>query len=315
MPFFSIIIPLYNKEDYIKATIESVLVQSFQDFELIIINDGSTDNSLEVVRCITENVKNTVIINQENKGLSASRNKGISMANGKVIALLDADDLWHESFLKELHKLYLTFPNASLYGTDYYEKYSNGNLLSPKKNLDVSIKNMLFLVDDFFKANMFQPIISQSNFAIKKDVFKDIQFDETIDFAEDIDFYIKANLKYKFAYSYKALSYVRFDIPNQMTSNNFKDKRLPNFNIYEKEASSNISLKKYLDSNRYFLLIKSKLSNDKKNYNLMFEQLDFKNLTFKQKLLLKSPLPILRLIKFIKKTFLKYNIRLTSFNG
>ncbi len=313
MPFFSVIIPLYNKENYIKNTLESVLNQSFKDFEVIIINDGSTDNSLKIVKQLTGDLKNIVIINQKNIGLSATRNKGISIAKGTVIALLDADDIWYETFLNEIYILHNTFPEASLYGTDHYQKYNDNIIFESKKNIDKTLKHKMFIIDDFFKANLYHPIITQSNFAFKKSVFKTVKYNENIDYAEDLDFYITSALKYKFAYSYKALATIEFDIPNQMTNVGFKGKRLPNLDKYNNEAIKNKSLKKYLDYNRYFFLIASKLNKDNINYKLMFKNLDISSLTLKQKILLKSPLLLLKTIKGIKKLFLRYNIRLTSF--
>ncbi len=314
IPFFSITIPLYNKENFIENTLQSVFNQTFQDFEIIIVNDGSTDNSLEKAKNALLGYENHTIIHQKNKGLSATRNKGISIAKGKIIALLDADDIWDIGFLSEIYNLWNKFPEASLYGTDYLEKYSNTNVLEPKKNLDASLKNKSFLVENFFNVSLFQLIVSQSNFAFKTEVFKTIKFNDTIDFGEDVEFYIKSNLKYKFAYTYRALATIHLNIPNQMTSKNYKGKRLPDFDAFEQEAATNPSLKKFLDYNRYFFLINSRIFNDKATYNLMAKHINYNNLSTKQKFLLKSPLFLLKLLKFIKKIFLRYNIRLTSFN-
>lgn len=313
MPFFSVVIPLYNKEQFIKNTLQSVLNQKYRDFEIIIVNDGSTDNSLEIANKSLASFKDSKIINQENKGLSASRNIGAFQAKGEIIAFLDADDIWHPDFLKQIYFLSEKFPKASLFGTDYLEKFSDNNILEPKKNISINLKSKSFLVEDFFEASYFQPIACQSSFAVKKTVFNDLKFDEGIDYSEDIDFYVKSNLKYKFAYSYNALSTILVDIPNQITSIGIKGKTIPNLEIFEKFATTNTSLKKYLDLNRYFFLIQYKLAKDVKNYNLMLNGIDFNNLTSKQKLLIKCPVILLKSIKGLKKNLLKYNIRLTSF--
>ena len=98
-PFFSIVIPLYNKEPFIEKTIQSVLDQTFKDFEIIIINDGSTDKSLGEVECLNdERISIFTIINQ---GVSHARNHGIHKAKGHYIAFLDADDYWESEFLTE----------------------------------------------------------------------------------------------------------------------------------------------------------------------------------------------------------------------
>ena len=101
----SIVIPLYNKAAVICRTMESVKQQIFSDFEILIVNDGSTDDSLSVLMdFLSENeavFKNSVrLIEQENKGVSAARNQGIKEARGEIIAFLDADDEWLPDYLK-----------------------------------------------------------------------------------------------------------------------------------------------------------------------------------------------------------------------
>ncbi|MCX6184716.1 MAG: glycosyltransferase family A protein, partial [Flavobacterium sp.] len=92
MAFFSVIIPVYNKEQFLVHTINSVLNQSFTDFELLLIDDGSTDSSPALLNQFTdERIK---LISQNNQGVSAARNLGIKEAKAPYIAFLDADDLW-----------------------------------------------------------------------------------------------------------------------------------------------------------------------------------------------------------------------------
>ena len=313
MPLISVIIPLYNKELFIEATLLSVLNQTFSDYEIIIIDDGSTDRSNKIVKSICKNKNNTTLISQKNQGLSFTRNKGIGNAKGEIIALLDADDMWDENYLQEIYNLYIDFPEASLFGTDYIENYNSKNFLEPSKNIPKKLKNTTFLIDDFFKANLFQPIVNPSCFCFKKNVFKTVQFNELIDFGEDVDYFIKSNLNYRFAYSYKPLVTINLAIPNQMTQVGFKGKRLPDFDQFEKYSSKKRALKKYLDTKRYFLLILCRLSNDTKNYLILRKNLNLSNLNSRQKFLLQTPLIILRILKTIKKVFLRYNIRITSY--
>ena len=124
-PFFSVVIPLYNKEAFIEDTIKSVLNQTFKDFEILVINDGSTDKSLNIVKQF-ENEKISVHTNK-NSGLSFSRNYGIDKAKANFIAFLDADDLWAEDFLETIHNL------IQLNKKDYVFATST-KVLKPKKN-------------------------------------------------------------------------------------------------------------------------------------------------------------------------------------
>ncbi len=92
MAIISVVIPAYNSEKTIRATIESVLQQSFKDFELIVIDDGSQDSTYQVVSSFSDS--RVRVFSYPNAGVSASRNRGITKANGEFIAFLDADDLW-----------------------------------------------------------------------------------------------------------------------------------------------------------------------------------------------------------------------------
>ncbi len=114
----SVVIPLYNKERYIKRAICSVLNQSFGDFEIIIVNDGSTDNSLSIVEDIAD--ARIKLINQKNAGVSAARNRGIMESKYDFIAFLDADDEWKENHLDVIVDLIQEFPSCGVFATSYY---------------------------------------------------------------------------------------------------------------------------------------------------------------------------------------------------
>ena len=96
----SIITPLYNGEKFVAQTIESVLAQTYKNWEMIIINDGSKDNSEEIAKAYSAKDERIKVFSQENAGSAAARNNGIRRAEGRYIALLDADDLWDANFLE-----------------------------------------------------------------------------------------------------------------------------------------------------------------------------------------------------------------------
>ena len=97
----SIITPCYNGEAYIKETIESVVSQTYTDWEMLIVDDGSTDRSADLIRLSAEKDKRIRLLTQENRGSAAARNHGLKMAKGQYIALLDADDIWLPEFLEK----------------------------------------------------------------------------------------------------------------------------------------------------------------------------------------------------------------------
>ena len=123
---FSVVIPLYNKEHYIEATIRSVLSQTCQDFEVIVVDDGSKDNSLALARKYeSDRVR---VIAQENQGVSVARNTGIENARGKFIAFLDADDQWQANYLATIQGLTDQYPESDIFVTAYTVDMGNGKL-------------------------------------------------------------------------------------------------------------------------------------------------------------------------------------------
>jgi len=125
-PSVSVVIPLYNKGRYISEAIDSVLAQTVRDFELIIVDGGSTDGSLEIVAGYTD--PRITCFLQEGKGVSTARNQAVQRANAELIAFLDADDAWYPDFLETILKLRQDYPAAGMYGTGY-EVYFEGKLV------------------------------------------------------------------------------------------------------------------------------------------------------------------------------------------
>jgi glycosyltransferase involved in cell wall biosynthesis len=121
----SVVIPLYNKEKAVRATLESVMVQTYTDYELVIVDDGSTDNSIAVCEEYIANLKfETINLKQEkihlfskpNGGVSSARNFGVEKSSGEYVAFLDGDDLWEPTYLEEAAKLIQDFSGAAIYG-------------------------------------------------------------------------------------------------------------------------------------------------------------------------------------------------------
>ena len=119
-PFFSVIIPSYNYANFLPNTIESILNQSFDDFELIVINDGSTDNTDEIMQYYSEKEPKIKYINQKNQGVAETRNRGIKIAQGQYVYLFDSDDIMLKNALDIFHKSIIKKPEASVYIAQYY---------------------------------------------------------------------------------------------------------------------------------------------------------------------------------------------------
>ena len=123
---FSVVIPLYNKEHYIEATIRSVLNQACTDYEVIVVDDGSKDDSLALARKFeSERVR---IIHQENQGVAVARNTGILNARGEFICFLDADDEWRPEYLSAIDGLTEQYPESAIFVTAYAVNMGNGKI-------------------------------------------------------------------------------------------------------------------------------------------------------------------------------------------
>lgn len=186
---FSIVIPVYNSEKFIGKAIESVLNQTYADWELIIINDGSTDLVEEVVRkYIKKNDgANIRFISQANKGLGAARNTGIKSAKGEYIALLDADDVWYQGKLKAVNEILLEENDLDVVCHDEYLVKQGGGV---RKRLNYGPKEACSYQDLLFKEN----VLSGSATTIRKEkLFEVGLFSENKQWhgVEDYDMWLK----------------------------------------------------------------------------------------------------------------------------
>ncbi len=193
--FFSVVIPLYNKEKFIKRAINSVLSQTIKTFELIIVDDGSTDESSKIVQTYKD--ERVQLISKKNAGVSAARNTGILNSKAKFIAFLDADDEWLPDYLETVSSLISDFPLAGAYATSEFREDEKGNLTQltyttlPPHPWQGEIENLFHVM-----ANDPLPVTA-SSVCIKKSIFEDVgMFPERIKRSEDIDTWIRIFLKY-----------------------------------------------------------------------------------------------------------------------
>ena len=198
-PFFSIVVPLYNKAPYIAKTLESVLAQGFEDYEVIVVNDGSKDKGAEVVREFAGRDPRIKLIDQENNGVSRARNRGIEEASGRYIAFLDADDWWEPNHLSELKTLTEFYPGAGMFGTAYRSKYK-------KRAVELFLsryRNKRLLLENYFKYLVEAQFIYTSSIAIARYALDQVGTfpEEETHFAEDRHLWNRVALKYPVAYS------------------------------------------------------------------------------------------------------------------
>jgi len=203
---FSVIIPVYNKAPYLARSIQSVKNQTSTDWELILVNDGSTDSSVEVINESIASYNDKIkFISQQNQGVSSARNNGVVVSKFEYLAFLDADDLWEPGFLGEMAVLINSFPNAAWFASDYfYVKHGQKNV--ENKGLPLGFSSGYL---DFIKtySSSFCALVNCSFVLVKKDVFLQLGgFKKELSFGEDIHLWLKFACSYPLAYSAKPLS-------------------------------------------------------------------------------------------------------------
>ncbi len=312
MPNFSVVIPLYNKENFISQTLTSVLNQSFSDFEVVIVNDCSTDNSVAIVNQFKD-PRIRLIHHQKNSGLSASRNTGIKNSVANYIAFLDADDLWKVDFLKTIHFLIQEYPEADFFGTKYEVN------LDGKKVIEYTIPIKEFevhgIIPNFFDYSRNYSIYTPSCFCAKKEVFEKVgYYNEKVNYSEDVDFNIRAYAENQLAYYNKVLATYLMISENQITQESLLGKTIPDYDFFEEKYKDRADIKKYLDFQRYVKAKQFKLSGDTKMFKKLASKIDGKNINFKQKILLKLPNFFVRLISFTKQKLQKKGIEFNSYS-
>ncbi len=185
---FSVVIPLYNKAQSITATLNSVLAQNFEDFEIVLVNDGSTDGSLEVAKKIKD--PRIRIITKENGGVSSARNRGIREAKYDWIAFLDGDDLWTENHLSSVIDAMNKFPDHSVFCTGF-------SVLNSKeeKVKDVVFEKTTILENYFETVNKLKKYIIHTSaiIALKQRLIEVGLFNEKLTHGEDLDLWERSS--------------------------------------------------------------------------------------------------------------------------
>jgi glycosyltransferase involved in cell wall biosynthesis len=290
MAFFSVVIPLYNKAHFIAQTLQSVLAQTFIDFEIIIVNDGSTDNSESIVQQFDDPRIQYYL--RENKGVSAARNFGITMAKADYICFIDADDYWYPDFLQSIHRNITRFPGQHVFSCAI-EIETAKNIVPAEYSIE---RDFPVMVVDFFKASLSEAVIWTSAAVFHKSVFeRSGVFDAQLRSGEDTDLWIRIGLDYPIVFDWKVSARYVFD-PKSLSRDNSHLLSKIKFSKFDALEKTNPDLKKYLDLNRFSLAIKSKLNGNRTAFGDFATPIDRKNLSVKRKMLLRLPGSALRIL-------------------
>ena len=242
----SVVIPLYNKEDCIKKTLDSVLNQSYKDFEVIVVDDGSTDRSAEIVASITD--PRIKLVRQKNGGPSVARNRGVKEATEEYIAFIDADDIWSPEYLKEMTDLLTSFPDAVIWGFNYAE-IKNGEAERTETVVFRGYVNERWDSFPFF-------FCSSSTCCRRTSLLELGGFDERMVYGEDIDMWFRLLLSGKGVLDSRVMAFYYKDGNDSLTQHTMPlEKHLPFFiDKYAKARSENAAFRRFFDEQMVYRL-------------------------------------------------------------
>lgn len=305
---FSVVIPLYNKAPYVAKAIQSVIAQTFTDFELVIVDDGSKDDSAEIAAQVIESHENCHLIKQENAGVSMARNNGVAASHGDYLCFLDADDWWEPTFLEAISKLIKEFPEAGIYGTNYtIVNETKHKTRVAKIGVVEGFENGYINYCQAYAKTMYMPLCTGA-VCIPRKVFEEMQgFPKGIKLGEDFLLWIRIALKYKVAFLNKPLAYYNQDVDAENRGvgrlHKPEDHMLWNLDFLADEEKTNPDYKQLIDNLRTYGLMPYYLSKEYRNAaRKELAKVDWQKQPEKTRKLYKKPVFVLK----CREKFLKY---------
>jgi glycosyltransferase involved in cell wall biosynthesis len=206
----SIIIPLYNKEHQIAQTLQTVFAQTYHDYEIVVVDDGSTDRSAEIVASLADN--RIRLFHQENAGVSAARNKGMAEARGEFIAFLDADDEWMPDYLSTQIRLLEDFPLCDVFATNYEFQTASGTV-TPTILRQLPFEEGCGIITNYFEvAANSNPPLWTSAVMVRKSALEAVGgFPVGIKSGEDLITWARLACQYQIAFSTSVQAVFIFD--------------------------------------------------------------------------------------------------------
>lgn len=245
----SVVIPLYNKAQSIRKTLDSVLAQTYKEFEIVVVDDGSTDGSANVAEATLCEFSGRPtgyglefrVIRKENGGVSSARNAGILAAKGEYVAFLDGDDLWHPEYLETLHQLIEDYPDAALYGIGCTTM--NGDKIPE----NVAPSTARGEVNNLW--NNYPGYWTGSSSSRRMRLIEIGLFDTRMTHGEDIDMWWRLLLSGKGVFDSRVLAYYRQDTENRAMNKLIPlEKHIPYFvDKYAEARANNVDFRRYFD--------------------------------------------------------------------
>lgn len=243
---FSVVIPLYNKQNSIAATLQSVLAQTYTNYEIIVVDDGSTDDSANVAEAVLLASRLSPLafrlVRKPNGGVSSARNAGILAAKGEYVAFLDGDDLWHPEYLETLHQLIVDYPDAVVYGIGC-------TTICGDEMPDVVTYSTQRGVLENPWINYPSCLTGSSTTARREKLIELGLFDTKMTHGEDIDMWWRLLLLGSGAFDNRVLAYYRQDAENRAMNKLIPlEKHIPYFvDKYAEARANNVDFRRYFD--------------------------------------------------------------------
>ena len=305
---FSVIIPLYNKAPYVAKAIGSVLAQTFTDYELVVVDDGSRDDSAEMAAKAMAGRPDCRLIRQENAGVSMARNNGVTASQGDYLCFLDADDWWEPTFLEEMSKLIEEFPDAGIYGTSYtiVNETRHKTRVAPI-GVAAGFEKGYINYCQVYAKTLAMPLTSIS-VAIPRPVFDEMHgFPKGIKLGEDFLLWIRIALNYKVVLLNKPLSNYNQDVEVAFRGTHHlhepKCHMLWHLGALEPLEKSNPDYKQLIDKLRTYSLMNYLLNKQYRDASRMeLAKVDWNQQPAHIQKLYRYPVWILQLRQYILKT-------------
>lgn len=310
----TVVIPLYNKEADITATLKSVLSQTMADFELLIIDDGSTDNSAQVVRSVQDS--RIRLISKQNEGVAKTRNRGVEESVTPWVAFMDADDYWHPFHLEQLVGLTKRFPEAKWVGCAYEKRLTPNNIVPMQAPIMAEPQGWMGPIQSYFTESLYDTLAWTSALAFRKDFFQHLGgFDPAITHGagEDTDLWLRAALKSPLYFCNRISARHNQDGSNRISHTPTLTRTYMDLDRYEPFKDQHEGLKQYLDLNRYSLAIQHKMAGDTASFKRYKAGIDKGSLSSRQQWLLGQPAWLLKGLMRLKIGLEKQGKNLSSF--
>jgi glycosyltransferase involved in cell wall biosynthesis len=248
MSLIGVVIPLYNKKEYISRAIDSVLNQTISDFEIIVVDDGSTDQSAEVVS--TYNDHRVRLVRQENAGPGAARNRGIEEVHADYLAFLDADDEWLPNYLERSYEILKQNPDCDICISGWYHDNcpstgdKNKNIVDTYADLGIKLREGVVDPDRLVEIENALLMWWTGTVFLKKDILRSLHrfYSETKHtYGEDNYLWIQLAFSFKFYRNLEPLAWYHNDV-SELASGGYIKRPLEAFLLWPKEVINNISV-------------------------------------------------------------------------